>query len=424
VVLNFAPLKTGDNVTVGANNVSLVRESTVNYTVVIPNGTVISGASGWDGKIEMPMVNTSTFTAPSGGTAGVVLDMGSNVELNFSQPVKIVIGGQAGKHAAWARGSSTLTDISTECNSLTNPTNINPTTTRECYKDSGSDLVIWTYHFTSFATYTPAPTITTTGTDGAPPTPTPQATQTFASVAAGTTATMPVAVTGLAVSEIAITVENAATSVQIHIEAVTTPANGTPTLAITGEAGAVYSYMQITTTNLPNDNIASAKIKFTVPKSWLTQQGLTASDVSLFRLATTWNELTTTVLSEDATNVYFEATTPGFSLFAVFASTPVTPTQFCVPNSKQCSGNDIQACNVGGTAWQTTETCANGCNTTALACNTAPTAPPVTPPTTPPAPTPTPMPLETIAAAIVVLVIVGGFAYYKFFMKHGYHYRR
>jgi hypothetical protein len=185
--------------------------------------------------------------------------------------------------------------------------------------------------------------------------------------------------------------------------------------------------MQITTTNLPNDNIASAKVKFTVPKSWLTQQGLTASDVSLFRLATIWNQLTTTVLSEDANNVYFEATTPGFSLFAVFASTLVTPTQFCVPNSKQCSVNDLQACNVGGTAWQTTETCANGCNTTTLACNAAPTAPPVIPPTTPPTTPPVApgIPAEYILGIVLVLVVVGGFVYYtKFFMKHGYHYKR
>ena len=88
--------------------------------------------------------------------------MGSDIELNFSKAVKISIGGMAGKRAGWTRGTA-LTDITTVCNSVVAPTNIDPTTIRECYIDSGNDLVIWTYHFTKFAAYTP---LTTTGGGG------------------------------------------------------------------------------------------------------------------------------------------------------------------------------------------------------------------------------------------------------------------
>jgi hypothetical protein len=86
--------------------------------------------------------------------------------MNFSSPVEIVIGGMSGKRGAWARGSTTLTAISTECNNATTaPTNIDAVTTRECYVSNGTDLIIWTYHFTSFAAYTPATTTNeTTGT--------------------------------------------------------------------------------------------------------------------------------------------------------------------------------------------------------------------------------------------------------------------
>ncbi|MBS3119441.1 hypothetical protein J4475_01315, partial [Candidatus Woesearchaeota archaeon] len=69
---------------------------------------------------------------------------------------KITIGGKAGKKAAWARGTSALTEITTLCDDAANPTNINTGSPRECYIDSGSDLVIWTYHFTQFAAFSPS----------------------------------------------------------------------------------------------------------------------------------------------------------------------------------------------------------------------------------------------------------------------------
>jgi len=154
-------LNSTGSATLGNNTLILERTGDETYGVEIPGNTTIGGCSGWDGKIYLPQINTSSslFNAPS-GTLNIVISVGSNTcSLNFSGPVKIIIGGMAGKKAAWSEGSSTsLIDISTQCDSLTNPTNINTNSPRECYKDSGSDLVIWTYHFTNFAAYTPATT--------------------------------------------------------------------------------------------------------------------------------------------------------------------------------------------------------------------------------------------------------------------------
>ena len=150
-----------------ANSFTLERAtSTVKYTAEIPTGTTISGGSGWDGKINVPTVrNAASYSAPS-GSADVVVDVGAGSEINFSAPVKITIGGQAGKNAAWARGTNTLTQISTICSDVNNPTNIDATTTRECHISSGSDLVIWTYHFTQFAAFTPSAPVTSSGSSG------------------------------------------------------------------------------------------------------------------------------------------------------------------------------------------------------------------------------------------------------------------
>jgi len=76
-------------------------------------------------------------------------------ELNFSQPVKLVFEGQAGKKVGWTRESSgALNKITTVCNNANNPTNIDSTTTRQCYIDSGNNLIVFTYHFTIFGIFT------------------------------------------------------------------------------------------------------------------------------------------------------------------------------------------------------------------------------------------------------------------------------
>ncbi|MEK6892829.1 MAG: hypothetical protein AABX07_01370, partial [Nanoarchaeota archaeon] len=168
--LDLTQLLESGAVSLGANQFILERQSTTrNYSVVIPANTNVSGGSAWAGTITLPIVNSSTFTAPGSGTGVVAIDVGSSGELNFTSAVKVVLGGQTGKTGAWARGSTTLTNITTICNSgnatnTTAPGNINAITTRECYINDGSNLNIWTYHFTTFAAFTPPAVATATTT--------------------------------------------------------------------------------------------------------------------------------------------------------------------------------------------------------------------------------------------------------------------
>ncbi|MFA5246953.1 MAG: immunoglobulin-like domain-containing protein, partial [Candidatus Micrarchaeia archaeon] len=162
IFVNFAALVngTGESSEVALpTGINMTRTGplAINYTAAIPANTTITGPAGWDGLMQVPqVVDSSAFFAPS-GTANVVVQFGTGAELNFSQPVMVVLGGMAGKKAAWAHGTGALSDITTACNSATNPTNIGQTgPARECYIDLGADLVIWTYHFTSFSAYTPA----------------------------------------------------------------------------------------------------------------------------------------------------------------------------------------------------------------------------------------------------------------------------
>jgi hypothetical protein len=153
------------------NALTLSRQGTSqNYSALIQAGTIIIGNATWDGKITLPTVKAASGYNVDSGDVNIVIDLGSSQELNFSKSVKIVMGGMAGKTAAWSRGT-TLTKISTVCNSgnttnTTSPSNINTASPRECSLDDSSDLVVWTYHFTKFAAYTPTTTTDDSSSSG------------------------------------------------------------------------------------------------------------------------------------------------------------------------------------------------------------------------------------------------------------------
>ena len=156
IKIDFNSIINQESVTI-TNNFKLKREGTsVNYSAEISPGTIISG-DGWDGTITLPTVKVPTDYSVASGNVNAVIKLGGDTEIKFSQPVKVIIGGMAGKMAGWTRGTA-LTQITTQCNSPINSSNI---ASGECYIDDGSDLVIWTYHFTEFAAYTP----TTTNSD-------------------------------------------------------------------------------------------------------------------------------------------------------------------------------------------------------------------------------------------------------------------
>jgi PGF-pre-PGF domain-containing protein len=98
--------------------------------------------------------------------------------------------------------------------------------------------------------------------------------------------------------------------------------------SVSAEAAAtVYKYFSLSFTNLADDNTKSAKITFKVAKDWLSTNGVSASSVALYRYAGgTWAKLVTTKTSEDTGYAYYEATTPGFSYFAIGSSQAASAT--------------------------------------------------------------------------------------------------
>ena len=158
-------------VTVGGNSVDLTQSVVLNSgtasqpivitnsnlnsaSVFIPDATTIQGPTAWDGKITPPVAGTPSGTPPAGFSVGnAVISVGSSTgTLVFDKPVKIVLTGVTGVVGYRPAGSTVWQLINTICNAVDDASNIS--SPNECYFTLGTDTVIWTYHFTSFASLT------------------------------------------------------------------------------------------------------------------------------------------------------------------------------------------------------------------------------------------------------------------------------
>jgi PGF-pre-PGF domain-containing protein len=82
----------------------------------------------------------------------------------------------------------------------------------------------------------------------------------------------------------------------------------------------VVQYIEISTENITDSDISSGTITFQVKKTWLSDNGFAEDEITLLRYTNGWDPLATKKDGEDATNVYYLADTPGFSVFAIVAS--------------------------------------------------------------------------------------------------------
>lgn len=141
----------------------------------------------------------------------------------------------------------------------------------------------------------------------------------------------------LKVDNVTLDTNEAATGVQITVKDSSLPTGAN--LAI-GSDGLTYKYLSITS-SLANTAIDSAKISFKVEKSWLISNNIDVNTIALNRYSNNiWTKLPTTLVSQDSTYYYFEATTPGFSTFAITGQ--YITTALCgngnIDSGEQCDG--------------------------------------------------------------------------------------
>lgn len=155
----------GDAVTLnsGDSSSSIVLTNSNNlagFSASIPNGTIITGPSGWNGKITPPtFVAAPSGNAPSGFSVGsTVINVGSSEgTLTFSNPITLLLPGVTGVVGYKPAGSDTWVKITNACTPGSYDSPTGAVFPGECAISNGTDTKITTYHFTTFGSLTANP---------------------------------------------------------------------------------------------------------------------------------------------------------------------------------------------------------------------------------------------------------------------------
>ena len=138
--------------------ISITAANAGNVSVAIPASTVVTSAdSTWNGIIAAPTLTTVTLPAIPGEvkTLSTAIEVGfTGAKLSFDKAVRLLLPGQAGKRAGYVRTGTDFTEITSTCASDSQAAGDALAADEDCKIDAGSDLAIWTKHFTTFAAYT------------------------------------------------------------------------------------------------------------------------------------------------------------------------------------------------------------------------------------------------------------------------------
>ncbi len=170
--------------------------------------------------------------------------------------------------------------------------------------------------------------------------------------------------TDVSINQITITVREQVSDVKITVKKIEDRPAHIPDIMET-RTKRVYNYLEISKENLIDDNIDNATINFEVNKSWIREQGVNALTISFMRYDDgVWTVLPTTMVDEDADKFYFQAKSPGFSIFAIAGEYMLESTGvMCIPMDRRCFGDELQECDLDGLAWTIIEECEFGCRT-------------------------------------------------------------
>jgi PGF-pre-PGF domain-containing protein len=144
----------------------------------------------------------------------------------------------------------------------------------------------------------------------------PSNSETWTQITPGAATIMKITNAELGIKQIIIEVNNPANNVKITV----TKLPGKPASVTKNISGKVYKYLEIRKENLNDTNLKGGviKISFQVPQSWLLSSKVEAKNIVLKRFtANEWQELKTSLLSQDSKNAYYETETPGMSYFAI-----------------------------------------------------------------------------------------------------------
>ncbi|MBI2172655.1 MAG: PGF-pre-PGF domain-containing protein [Candidatus Aenigmarchaeota archaeon] len=135
--------------------------------------------------------------------------------------------------------------------------------------------------------------------------------------------------------EISVDITNKVNAVEIKV----VKTDSAPAEVTKAVEGKVYQYIEIKHDKLKDDNIKSAKVKFTVTNKWATDNGVAKENVVLKRFKEgSWTDMKTTLSSESSTETTYEAELPGLSVFAIGEAVPTAAAQQPAEQPSQQTG--------------------------------------------------------------------------------------
>ncbi len=129
-----------------------------NVSVTIQSETNITAPADWDGIIHLPAVKSNNSVSVNNANVSAVIEVGfPNGSLTFDRAVRLLIPNQGSKSAGYVQGGvfTPITHTITADTQAAADQDI--AAGGEAKITVGSDLVIWTKHFTTFVSYTPTP---------------------------------------------------------------------------------------------------------------------------------------------------------------------------------------------------------------------------------------------------------------------------
>ena len=76
----------------------------------------------------------------------------------------------------------------------------------------------------------------------------------------------------------------------------------------------------MSTSGISDSQLENVKIRFRVSKDWVSSNEIDPNTIALYRYENSWTKLPTSKLSDSALYYNYEATSPGFSIFAISGS--------------------------------------------------------------------------------------------------------
>src|SRR3989338_1416351 len=306
-------------------SLSVTSPASFTVTVVTNPASTVTGTSSTNLALK--------FTNSGGSSGDVTVDLGGfSTQLTLSQgsdPWTVSVAADGEQTLTWtftgkANGTASITAAVTS--TANDPTDPGPfsVTVQDISTGGGTSSPSPSPPSPTPTPPTPTPTPTPTTTPTPTPSPTPQVppdtttateSQTLPTVTPDAPAVFDFAKPELPVQEVSVSVGSTASNVSVTVDVKAGKPSSVPAAPA---AGVVLNYLEFKAENLDQSNVKEARIKFKVSKADISSKNLNKATIALNRYASNaWSKLATTLAGEDSSSVFYEAVTPGFSVFAI-----------------------------------------------------------------------------------------------------------